>query len=159
MKAKLLAAAALTLLFSANGIIVNEASASTYTINIDYNPLDGHINVSNPDQQSTTYESQDILVTLPTLFVGDVINTTINFTQGLALRLNDPGSGRQLFQVIFTPDNSATGIVSTSTQLSLILAQGDLLTPDVVAGRSSCATCVAGGLTRTLPTPLFPFRA
>ena len=152
MKTRLLsAAAALTVLFS-----VNEVSATTYTIGIDYNLLTGHI--SPPSTAGfTEFESANIPVNLPTLFAGDVINTTINFTQGLALTLNDPGPGIQSFVGLYT-NNSANGIVSQVSQLSLLKAKGDILTPAVVTGNSSCATCVGWDINGNFTDTSFSFR-
>ena len=98
MKTKLLATAtaALGMLFS-----VNAVSAATYTINIDYNLLDGTICNNGNCGASSVFGSQYIPVNLPTLYAGDVIDTTINFTRGLALTINDPGPDRQEFGVLF----------------------------------------------------------
>jgi hypothetical protein len=151
MKTRLLsAAAALIVLFA-----VNEASATTYTIDIDYNPLDGTISPPSIGSGFVEYESTNIAVNLPTLFAGDQINTTINFTRGLALTVS--GSGTQLFNGLFT-NNSATGIVSNFSQLSLLRAKGDILTPDVVTGSSSCATCVGWGINAKFTDTSFSFR-
>src|SRR3974390_3666368 len=139
MKTKLLAAAtaALGMLFS-----VNAVSAATYTIDVNYDLLDGAFYYGN-----TSFQSHDIPVDLPTLHTGDVINTTINFTRGLALAFNDPGPGRQYFSVFFYPNPAPpSGIVTNGVQLSLLHAHGDLLTPDVVTGLTDCATCVAGDI-------------
>ena len=152
MKTRLLsAAAALTVLFG-----VNEVSATTYTIDIDYNLLTGSI--SPPSTAGfTEFESANIAVNLPTLFAGDAINTTINFTRGLALTLNDPGLGSQLFNGLFT-NNSANGIVSQISQLSLLKAKGDILTPAVVTGNSFCATCVGWSINANFTDTSFSFR-
>ena len=144
------AAAALTVLFG----VVNEASATTYTIDIDYDLLTGSI--SPPSTAGfTEFESANIAVNLPTLFAGDAINTTINFTQGLALTVS--GSGSQLFNGFFT-NNSANGIVSQVSQLSLLKAKGDILTPAVVTGSSSCATCVGWSINANFTDTSFSFR-
>jgi hypothetical protein len=135
--APIAAAVALTMLFPSD-----RASATTYTVDLNYDLLNGRISSGGGN---TEFESEDIAVNLPPLFAGDVIHTTIRFAQGLALRVNDPGPGTQFFRVVFLPDNSASGIVSVSAQLSLVLAHGDILTPDVVSGRTDCATCVAAG--------------
>lgn len=149
MKTKLLGVVAAFMLFSVNG-----ASAATYTIDIDYSLLTGSI--SPPSAVgSTEFESANIAVNLPTLYAGDVINTTINFTQGLALTVS--GSGSQLFNGLFT-NNSATGIVSNFSQLSLLKAKGDILTPDVVTGNSSCATCVGWSINANFTDTAFSFR-
>jgi hypothetical protein len=150
MRTKLLAAAAaaLGMLFS-----INAVNAATYTIDVDYNLLDGTFVNSYPQ-----YQSPVIPVDLPTLSTGDVINTTINFTRGLALTINDPGPGTQFFDVFFDPNNSASGIVSTSVQLSLLHAHGDLLTPDVVTGLTDCNTCVAGVVNANFTDTSFLFR-
>jgi hypothetical protein len=140
------------MLFNVNGV-----SAATYTININYNLLDGTLYPTNGG--NTEFESFDIAVNLATLFAGDVINTTINITRGLALTLNDPGAGTQMLSAIFSPSNSAGGIVAASSQLSLLLVHGDLLTPDVITGNSSCATCVnATSANRNLTDSSFSFR-
>src|SRR3974390_2089700 len=108
MKTKLLAAATagLGILFS-----INAVSAATYTIDIDYDLLDGTVyncNCGAAPQFTSQYTPvglPNLPVNLPTLYAGDVINTTINFTRGLALTINDPGHDRELFQVIFFPNN------------------------------------------------------
>jgi hypothetical protein len=138
------AAAALTALFG-----VNEASATTYTIGIDYNLLTGSIS------GFTEFESANIALNLPTLYAGDEINTTINFTHGLALTVS--GSGSQLFNGFFT-NNSANGIVSQVSQLSLLKAKGDILTPAVVTGNSSCSTCVGWSINANFTDTSFSFR-
>jgi hypothetical protein len=151
MKMRLLsAAAALTVLFG-----VNEASATTYTIGIDYNLLTGSISPPSYGAGFTEFQSANIALNLPTLYAGDEINTTINFTQGLALTVS--GSGSQLFNGIFT-NNSATGIVSQVSQLSLLNAQGDILTPAVVTGNSSCSTCVGWSINANFTDTSFSFR-
>ena len=146
-----IAAVALAMLFNTHGV-----SAATYTIEANYYLLDGKPIKSNDG--GAGFESNYIAVNLPTLFAGDIINTTIVFTQGLAFRINDPGSGIQLFGATFYPNNSAGGIVSVSNQLSLILEHGDLLTPDVVTGQSHCNTCVAAGVSRNFTDSSFSFR-
>src|SRR5258705_2676638 len=144
--------ATLTMLFN-----VDVASAATYTIDVNYNLLVGTLNPTSGG--NTEFESFDIAVNLPTLFAGDVITTTINFSQGLALRLNDPGPGTQIVSAIFSPNNSAGGIVSATSQLSLLLAHGDVLTPDVVTGNSFCSTCVnATSANRNFTDSSFSFR-
>ena len=151
MKTKLLAAAtaALGMLFS-----VNAVSAATYTIDVNYDLLDGAFYYGN-----TSFQSHDIPVDLPTLHTGDVINTTINFTRGLALTFNDPGPGRQYFSVFFYPNPAPpSGIVTNGVQLSLLHAHGDLLTPDVVTGLTDCATCVAGTVSANFTDTSFSFR-
>jgi hypothetical protein len=165
MKTKLLAAAtgALTLLFS-----INAASAETYTINIDYNLLDGTIfcgsTQSNGTCGSSVFSSQysfPLPVSLPTLHAGDVIDTTINFTRGLALTINDPFPGdRQGFDVFFFSNNSANAYVLTQSQLSLIHAHGDLVDPlPSMGGLSNCGGgCLAGDVTGTFTDGSFSFR-
>jgi hypothetical protein len=150
MKTKLLAAAtaALGMLFS-----INAVSAATYTIDVNYDLLDGTFVNSYPQ-----YQSPVIPVNLPTLSTGDVINTTIKFTRGLALTINDPGPGTQFFYVFFYENNSTSGIVTTSVQLSLLHAHGDLLTPDVVTGVTDCNTCVAGVVNANFTDTSFSFR-
>src|SRR3974377_552457 len=151
MKTKLLAAAtaALGMLFS-----VNAVSAATYTIDVDYNLLDGAFYYGN-----TSFQSHDIPVDLPTLHTGDVINTTINFTRGLALTFNDPGPGRQDFSVLFWPNPAhPSGIVTNSAQLSLLHAHGDLLIPDPVTHLNYCATCAAGVISDNFTDTSFSFR-
>jgi hypothetical protein len=111
--------AALAVLFG-----VNEASAAIYAIDIDYDLLTGSISLPST-AGFTEFESTNIAVNLPTLYAGDQINTTINFTRGLALTVS--GSGTQLFNGFFT-NNSANGMVSDFSQLSLLHAEGDILT-------------------------------
>src|SRR5882672_3384175 len=102
MKTKLLSAAvALSVICG-----VSEGRASTYAVSIDYNLLTGTISPPSIGSGFTEFESANIAVNLPTLYVGDVINTTINFTQGLALNLSSPGT--QLFNGLFT-NSSANG--------------------------------------------------
>src|SRR5688572_30034063 len=120
MKAKLLCVAAFCL------VMLGQAVATTYTVDVDYDLSNGVLYPTSGGREEV--ESVDIPVNLPTLFTGDVINATINFTRGLALTLNDPGPGIQLFRVVFAPNNSASGVVSVSTQLSLLKDHGDLLT-------------------------------
>jgi len=135
---------------------VNGASAATYTVNIDYDLLDGTL---HPPGSGQSFESPDIPVSLPTLFTGDVINVTINFTRGLALRLNDPGPGLQFFDVTFWPNpEPPSGIVTNGVQLSLLHAHGDILTPDVVTGLTFCATCAAGVISRNFTDTSFSVR-
>ena len=110
MKTKLLGAVAACVLFS----VVNGASAATYTVDVDYNLLDGTLSPN-----SNSFSSNDIPVNLPTLFTGDVINTTIHFTRGLALRINDPGPGRQQLSLVYLPNNSAGGEVQAITKTSI----------------------------------------
>lgn len=132
---------------------VQQVNASAYTIEANYYLLDGKLYSSNG------FESHDIAVSLPTLAAGDTINTTINFTRGLALRINDPGPGIQLLGATFYPNNSANDvIVKVSNQLSLLLAHGELLTPDVVTGQSHCNTCVSGQVSRNFADSSFSFR-
>jgi hypothetical protein len=153
MKTKLLATVSALMLFS-----INATSAATYTVDIKYNLLDGTL---FPPSVFQEFESHDIPVSLPTLSAGDVINTTINFTRGLALTLNDTNPfnfGRQMLGAIFLPNNSAGGIVSVSSQLSLLKAHGDILTPGVVTGRSDCATCVAAVVNQNFTDTSFSFR-
>jgi hypothetical protein len=76
--APIAAAVALTMLFNSDG-----ASAATYTVDLNYDLLNGRISTGNSGAE---FESADIPVNLPTLFAGDVIHTTISFNQGLALR-------------------------------------------------------------------------
>jgi hypothetical protein len=147
MKTKILGLVAAFLLFGVD----SPARADTYTIDVEYNLLDGTL-------YPTSFQSYDIPVNLPTLFAGDVIDTTINFTQGLALRINDPGPGRQLFSLVFLPNNSASGEVRAITQTSLRLAHGDLLTPDVVTNLGYCVTCVYGAANQNFTDSSFSFR-
>ena len=158
MKTKLLAAAtaALGMLFS-----VNAASAATYTVDVDYNLLDGTICNNGNCGASSVFGSQYIPVNLPTLYAGDVIDTTINFTRGLALTINDPGPDRQEFGVLFFPNNSAGGFVYTFSQLSLLHAHGDLLIPPVFgpgSGYDNCRTCVGGIVAGNFTDGSFSFR-
>jgi hypothetical protein len=151
MKAKFLCVAVFCL------VMLGQAVATTYTVDLNYDLLNGKISTGNSGAE---FESFDIPVNLPTLFAGDVIHTTISFNQGLALRLNDPGPGTQMFVVVFLPVASAPDeIVSVSSQLSLLLAHGDILTPDVVTSRSGCNTCVAAGSgNRNFTDSTFSFR-
>ena len=48
-----------------------------------------------------------------------MIDTTINFTQGLALTINAPDQGFQIIEAIFLPNNGAGGEVQAYSQLSL----------------------------------------
>ena len=172
MKTKLLATAtaALGMLFS-----VNAVSATTYTINIDYNLLDGkffdliidntntgrEVNGNRFFEGLTSQGSYQTPVNLPTLYAGDVIDTTINFTRGLALTINDPGPDRQEFGVLFFPNNSAGGFVYTFSQLSLLHAHGDLLIPPVFgpgSGYDNCRTCVGGIVAGNFTDGSFSFR-
>jgi hypothetical protein len=120
MKTKLLAAAtaALGMLFS-----VNAVSAATYTIDIDYNLMDGticgHSNICGTVFGSSLDGSPYIPVNLPTLYAGDVIDTTINFTRGLALTINASSLDRQGFGVTFFANNSANEHTLSLSQLSL----------------------------------------
>ena len=79
MFAPIAAAVALTMLFHSD-----RASATTYTIDLNYDLLNGRISSGGGN---TEFESEDIAVNLPPLFAGDVIHTTIRFAQGLALRV------------------------------------------------------------------------
>lgn len=149
---RLLAAAAVTVVFGVNG-----ATATTYTVDINYNLLTGTISPPSVGSGFTEFESSNIAVSLPTLQVGDMINTTINFTRGLALSLTSPGT--QLFNVFFSPNNGANNeIVSTFTQLSLLKTAGDLLIPGAVSGSSSCNTCVAASVSANFTDTSFSFR-
>ena len=94
------------------GHFVTGASAAIYSVDVTYNLLDGHINSGGGN---TEFESSYIPVSCPTLFAGDVINTTITFTQGLALTINDPGPATQLLGAFFTQTNGGDGIVSASS--------------------------------------------
>ena len=62
----------------------DRASATTYTVDLNYDLLNGRISSGGGN---TEFESEDIAVNLPPLFAGDVIHTTIRFAQGLALRV------------------------------------------------------------------------
>ena len=139
--AQAIAAAVLTMLFSTNGV-----SATTYTFNIDYNLLDGTLFPNGTGTQFENFEHTPFI--LPTLYVGDVINTTINFTQGLHLSNSDPGpSGIQQFDIKYTNwSGSESGIVSTYSQLTLLHTHGDIPTPDVVFASWDCNTCAYGGV-------------
>jgi len=153
MRARLVGAGvALTMLFGAH-----QATAATYTVDINYNLLTGTISPPSIGSGFTEFQSANIAVNLPTLYAGDVIDTTINFTQGLALSLNSPGS--QLFSVSFFPNNGANNeIVSAMTQLSLLKTAGDLLISGVVSGSSSCNTCVAASVSGNFTDTSFSFR-
>ena len=48
-----------------------------------------------------------------------MIDTTINFTQGLDLTINAPDQGFQIIEAIFLPNNGAGGEVQAYSQLSL----------------------------------------
>jgi hypothetical protein len=122
--------------------------------------LDGTIH--NGDYGATLFLAGPIPVNLPTLYAGDVIDTTINFTRGLALTINDPGPDRQGFFVSFLPNNFPPGgFVQTFAQLSLLHAHGDLLTPAVCGpgtGHSSGYGSVQGGVVGDFTDGSFSFR-
>jgi len=173
MKTKLLAAstAALGMLFS-----INAVSAATYTINVDYNLSDGQFFDSIIDNTNTGREvngnrffegltsqgSYQTPVNLPTLYAGDVINTTINFTRGLALTINNPydtwPANGQLFLVEFFSPPGPDFTVTNSAQLTLLHAHGDLLIPDPVTQRNVCGACVAGSIAGHFTDSSFSFR-
>jgi hypothetical protein len=141
--------------------IANVAGAATYTVNVQYDILNGTISPPALGSDNIEFESQNIPVALPTLHVGDVINTTITFASdglGLALTISDPGANAtQLFAIIYSPSDGTGGNVSASSQLSFIQPHGDILTP-VVAGGSGCTTCVAASAHANVTDTSFSFR-
>ena len=81
--------------------ICDVAGAVTYTVNVQYDVLSGTITPPAMGSGNIEFESQNIPVAIPTLHVGDVIDTTITFAShglGLALTISDPGANAtQLF--------------------------------------------------------------
>jgi hypothetical protein len=157
MKMRTLKGAALALAMLLTASQVN--AASTYTINLDVDLLaDGSLGVTSGGME---YESTNIPISLPALYIGDAMNITINFTKGLALTVYDLGGplwDRQLFNGIISGDRSQNGIIYSAFQLSLLHASGDILTPDVVGGLSECSTCAGWGKIENFTDTSFSFR-
>jgi hypothetical protein len=142
--------------------IANVAGAATYTVNVQYDILNGTITPPAVGSGNIEFESQNIAVALPTLHIGDVINTTITFSSHglrLALTISDPdANATQLFQILYRPSDGTGGIVSTISQLSFIQPHGDVLTPVVLTGSSGCNTCVAASVHANVTDTSFSFR-
>ena len=122
-------------------------------------------NIIPPVSKILMTDSLDIPVNLPTLYAGDVINTTINFTRGLALTINNPGPGTwpangQLFQVQYFQNNPPASDfnVTTSVQGSLLHAHGDLLIPDAVTQLNYSGATVGGLIAGHFTDSSFSFR-
>jgi hypothetical protein len=138
------------------------AGAATYTVSVQYDVSSGTISPPAVGSGNVEFESQNIAVALPTLQIGDVINTTITFASqglGLALTISDPGANAtQLFQIFYgSSDGTDNEIVSTISQLSFIQPHGDLLT-QTLTGSSSCNTCVAASAQANVTDTSFSFR-
>jgi hypothetical protein len=135
------------------------ASAATYTVDIDYDLLDGQISPTYP-YGGTQFETPYIPIDLPTLATGDVIDTTINFTRGLALTISDPnpvpGLTQKITLSIYPINLFYFTNVLTHSEMSLLHATGDIQSSEFVA--NWLCNCVVGGASQNFTDSSFSFR-
>ena len=129
---------------------LNPAYAVTTTANID-------VDLDNYDSFDGEGYSQTFSVSIPTLSVGDIVDTTLNFIDEKSLTLSETSTGVHFLQIVYFPSNGATGTAFANTTFEFLGVNGDLIISDPIMGTTSCGTCIASTLFADLTNSSFSF--
>lgn len=125
--------------------------ASTITLSFDI-----ALDANDISGGGTTY-LKTLPGVIPTLAVGDILDTTINFTGGDRLVFTENANSTQRVRVLYLQNEGVTSIVSSTNTTEFLGLAGDYISDNPYYNFSDCNACVEAGIVDDLTNSSFSF--
>jgi hypothetical protein len=119
----------------------------SYDIALDANDISG----------GGTLYSKTISQVIPTLAVGDILDTTINFTGGDRLVYTENANASQRVRLLYFQNEGVTSIVSATSTIEFLGLAGEYINANPINSLTDCNACVSAQLVADLTNSSFSF--